>query len=136
VTVDAVSPHSLENQMKHRARLAAVLLVGLAGCASGGSGAPSNPPGTIQRRPNVISAAEIAEQSFRIFNGVQAVMILRPNWPKITVYLDNRLFGLFEKLQEIPANTIREIRLLSVQESRARFGPDAQPAILVLRKTG
>jgi hypothetical protein len=115
-----------------RLRIVPILVtVAAAACASGGGG-----PAPV-RRPtaNLITAEEIAEQRFQARNAMQAVMILRPNWPRnIPVYLDFTLLGIFERMQEVPSDSVREIRLLAVQEARVRFGPEAQASIQIVRK--
>jgi hypothetical protein len=40
----------------------------------------------------------------------------------------------FERLQEVKVATIKEIRLLSREQARVRFGPDAQQTILIVSK--
>lgn len=80
---------------------------------------------------NVITAAEIGQQSFK--NAWQAILSLRPNWPKVDAYVNSRRSSL-ENLQDVPIETVREIRLLSREQARVRFGPDAQQAILVVTK--
>jgi hypothetical protein len=112
-----------------------VLVVMLAGCASsgGGTGLTSEPLSGEARQvsANVISAQEIAAQSFQ--NAWQAIIALRPTWPKIPAYVGNGRIA-FERLQEIPVATVKEIRLLSREQARVRFGPDAQQTILVVYK--
>jgi len=110
--------------------LGAVLM--LAGCASGGTGLVSDPALTRRTSTNVIAADEIARQAFKTAG--QAVVALRPNWEHVNVYLDNKPFGRFEKLEEILSDSVKEIRMLSRQEARVRFGTDAQQCILVTRK--
>ena len=80
---------------------------------------------------NVITAEEIGRQSFS--NAWQAILSLRPNWPKVDAYVNSRRSSL-ENLQDVPIATVREIRLLSREQARVRFGPEAQQAILVVTK--
>lgn len=106
----------------------------LSACASGGStGMTTERLGGEARAvsANVITAEEIAAQNFE--NAWQAVISLRPTWPKIPVYVRNGRMA-FERLQEVPVSTVKEIRLLSREQARVRFGPDAQQTILVVTK--
>jgi hypothetical protein len=115
----------------------AILFISAAvfGCAScgGGTGMTSERLGGEARAvsANVISAEEIAAQSFD--NAWQAVISLRPTWPRIPVFVKNGRIA-FERLQEVPVSTVKEIRLLSREQARVRFGPDAQQTILVVTK--
>ena len=111
-----------------------VLVLLLNGCASGGgTGMTSEPVSAETRRvsANVISAEEISAQSFQ--NAWQAIISLRPTWPKIPAYVNNGRIA-FERLQEVPVATVKEIRLLSREQARVRFGPEAQQTILVVTK--
>ena len=112
-----------------------VLAAMLTGCASGGGGTgmTAAPISAEERRvsANLITAEEIAAQSFQ--NAWQAIISLRPTWPKIPAYVGNGRIA-FERLQEIPVAEVKEIRLLSREQARVRFGPDAQQTILVVRK--
>jgi hypothetical protein len=108
----------------------------LAGCASssgGGTGMTSDRLGGEARRvnANLITADEIAAQSFT--NVWQAIISLRPAWPKIPAYVNNGRMA-FERLQEIPIRDVKEIRRLSLEQARVRFGPEAQETILVVMK--
>lgn len=80
---------------------------------------------------NLITSEEISAQSFQ--NAWQAIISLRPTWPKIPAYVGNGRIA-FERLQEIPVATVKEIRLLSREQARVRFGPDAQQTILVVTR--
>jgi hypothetical protein len=112
--------------------LAAFLLTA---CASGGGGTgmTSAPIDADVRRvsANLITAEEIAAQTFN--NAWQAIISLRPTWPKIPAYVGNARIA-FDRLQEIPVATVKEIRLLSREQARVRFGPDAQQTILVVTR--
>jgi hypothetical protein len=112
-----------------------VITVTLFGCASsgGGTGMTTDRLGGEARAvsANVISAEEIAAQTFQ--NAWQAVISLRPTWPKIPVYVKNTRIA-FERLQEVPIADVKEIRLLSREQARVRFGPEAQQTILVVTK--
>jgi hypothetical protein len=112
-----------------------VLVVMLTGCASGGGGTgmTSAPASGVARQANanLITTEEIAAQSFQ--NAWQAIISLRPTWPKIPAYVGNGRIA-FERLQEVSIATVREIRLLSREQARVRFGPDAQQTILVVTK--
>lgn len=117
-------------------RLTVLLLsLTLFGCASSGgsTGMTSERLGGEARAAsaNLITAEEIAAQSFQ--NAWQAIISLRPTWPKIPAYVNNARIQ-FESLQEVPAATVREIRLLSLEQARVRFGPEAQPTILVVTR--
>jgi hypothetical protein len=80
---------------------------------------------------SLITSEEIQAQSFT--NAWQAVISLRPTWPKIPAWVGNRRIA-FERLQEIPVANVKEIRLLSRKQARVRFGPDAQQTILVVTR--
>jgi hypothetical protein len=80
---------------------------------------------------SLITAEEIAAQTFQ--NAWQAIISLRPTWPKIPAYVGRARIA-FERLQEVPIATVKEIRLLSREQARVRFGPDAQQTIVVVTK--
>lgn len=107
----------------------------LCGCASGGGGTgmTSDRAGGEVRQvnANLITSEEIAAQTFT--NAWQAIISLRPTWPKIPAYVGNGRMA-FERLQEVPVATVKEIRLLSREQARVRFGPDAQQTILVVTR--
>lgn len=84
-----------------------------------------------QVNANLITSEEIAAQTFT--NAWQAIISLRPTWPKIPAYVGNGRMA-FERLQEVPVATVKEIRLLSREQARVRFGPDAQQTILVVTR--
>jgi hypothetical protein len=109
----------------------------LTACASsgGGTGLTGERIGAETRAvsANVITAEEISAQSFQ--NAWQAITALRPTWPKIAAHVGNARTGIaFERLQEVPVASVREIRFLSREQARVRFGPDAQQTILVVTK--
>src|SRR4026208_2241633 len=112
-----------------------VLAAFIVGCASGGGGTGMTSERvtgeTRQVSANLITAQEIAAQNFQ--NAWQAIISLRPTWPKIPAYVNNGRIA-FERLQEIPVTSVKEIRLLSREQARVRFGPDAQQTILVVNK--
>lgn len=120
-----------------RARLF-VLAVAVSACASSGNTAStglSGDPLTGEARQvsaNVITEAEIARHSFE--NAWQAILSLRPTWPRIGAYVNMRRVPQWENLQEVPIGTVKEIRLLSREQARVRFGPEAQAAIQVVTK--
>ena len=109
-------------------------MIGFAACASGGTGMVNTPIPAEARRSsaNVITSEEISRQAFQ--NALQAVLSLRPNWQHLNAWVDDKPFGMFDKLQEIPVSTIKEIRMVSRDEARVRWNQDAQAGILVLRK--
>jgi hypothetical protein len=119
--------------MRQTIVLLAFLLAGCASSSSGGTGMTSDRLGGAARQvnANLITAEEISAQSFT--NTWQAVISLRPAWPKIPAYVRNGRIA-FERLQEVPAQDVKEIRLLSVEQARVRFGPEAQQTILVVMK--
>lgn len=81
---------------------------------------------------NVITAEEISRQTFK--NAWQAILSLRPTWPKtVGAYVNQRRSSL-ENLQDVPIESVVEIRLLSREQARVRFGPEAQQSILVVVK--
>jgi hypothetical protein len=111
-----------------------ILAFALHGCASGGgTGMTSERLGGEARAvgANLITATEIAAQDFQ--NAWQAIISLRPSWPKVPAYVNNRRIQ-FEYLQDVPVASVREIRLLSLEQARVRFGPEAQPTILVVTR--
>ena len=112
-----------------------VLAVLLTGCASGGGGTGMSSERLSGEARAVsaylITAEEIAAQSFQ--NAWQAIISLRPTWPKIPAYVGNARIA-FERLQEVPVATVKEIRLLSREQARVRFGPEAQQTILIVAK--
>lgn len=115
-----------------------LLAVIVSGCASSGAVATTGLSGeplageARQVSANVITEAEIARHSFE--NAWQAILSLRPTWPRIGAYVDRRRVPQWENLQEVPIGTVKEIRLLSREQARVRFGPEAQQAILVVTK--
>jgi hypothetical protein len=113
------------------APLAALLVSACAGKSSTVTGMTSERLSGEARQvnANLITADEIKAQSFN--NAWQAVISLRPTWPQIPVYFKNGRMA-FERLQEIPVADVKEIRLLSREQARVRFGPEAQQTILVV----
>jgi hypothetical protein len=115
-------------------RTVLALVVFLVGCASSGStGMTSDRLGGEARQvnANLITAEEIAAQTFQ--NAWQAIISLRPTWPQIPAFVNNARIA-FERLQDIPVANIREIRLLSREQARVRFGPEAQQTILIVTR--
>lgn len=119
-----------------RLMIATAALLALGACASSG-GSGTGLTSDVGRRealrvnPNVISQQEIAAQSFS--NAWQAVRALRPTWPAIPAYVKNARIA-FERLEEVPIAEVMEIRLLTREQARVRFGPEAQQTILVVSK--
>jgi hypothetical protein len=112
-----------------------VIAVFLTACASGGGSTGMTSEGISgtarQGSTNVISAEEIKAQTFQ--NAWQAVISLRPSWPQVPAFVRNARIS-FERLQEIRIEDVKEIRMLSREQARVRFGPDAQQTILVVTK--
>jgi hypothetical protein len=113
-----------------------VLTAVLSGCASSSGGSTGRTGAELGREQravsaNVITAEEMASHTFD--NAWQAIISLRPNWPQIPAFVGNGRIQ-FERLQEVKVATIKEIRLLSREQARVRFGPDAQQTILVVAK--
>ena len=110
-------------------------LVGLSACASGGGGTGMTSDRLSgearQVSTYVISEQEIKAQTFS--NAWQAVISLRPTWPKVPAYVKNGRMA-FERLQEVPIATVKEIQYLTRDRARVRFGPDAQETIVVVLK--
>lgn len=79
----------------------------------------------------LITEEEIKAQSFA--NAWQAVIALRPSWPKIPVFVKNGRMA-FDRLQEVPIAEVKEIQYLTRDRARVRFGPDAQETIVVISK--
>ncbi len=118
-----------------RSILPIAVFVVAAACASSGSSTgmtSDRMQGEVrQGSANVIIEPEIRAQSF--MNVWQAIISLRPTWPRIAAHVRNGRMA-FERLQEIPVEGVREIRLLSREQARVRFGPEAQQTILVVMK--
>lgn len=112
-----------------------VIALLLTACASGSSSTGMTSEGiggqARQGSTNVITADEIKAQSFQ--NAWQAVISLRPSWPQVPAYVRNGRIS-FERLQEVRVEDVREIRMLSREQARVRFGPDAQQTILVVTR--
>ena len=123
--------------MRHPALVALGAAIVLGGCASGGKGGTGTTEApSAARKPAtssmIISAEELASQPFQ--NAMQAVMTLRPTWERLNVYIDEQPIVMFTALQDIPINTVQEIRMISREQARTRWGINAQAAILVTRK--
>ncbi len=126
----------LDMRMRIRNLPLSFLVAILAGCSSGGGAttgmsAPRLTGEARERSAYVITEDEIAAQSFK--NAWQAILSLRPAWPKVDAYVNSRRSSLPD-LQNVPIETVREIRLLSREQARVRFGPEAQQAILVITR--
>jgi hypothetical protein len=128
-------PRTLDKgrSQRERAVSAAVGLPGGVLPSGGGTGMTSERVGGDVRQvsASLITSEEIQAQSFT--NAWQAVISLRPTWPKIPAWVGNGRIA-FERLQEIPVANVKEIRLLSREQARVRFGPDAQQTILVVTR--
>jgi hypothetical protein len=121
--------------MRHPVLVALGTAMVLGGCASGSKGGSAAPAPSAARRPTstmIISAEELASQPFQ--NALQAVMTLRPTWDHLNIYIDEQPVKFFNALQDIPIDTVKEIRMISREQARARWGIEAQAAILVTRK--
>ncbi len=120
--------------MLRRALASIMTAAALAACASGGKGSSASPAtaSAPSYRANVITAEEIS--AHQLASALDAVLELRPQWDRVPVYMNGRRWGAFEKLQEIPAGTVKEIHLYSREEARVRFGQDTQESILVVLK--
>ena len=95
-----------------------VLALGLAGCASGDSGAPRN--------DSPLGGAEIMA-----YTNVQlALETLRPSWLRRAreVFIDNELAGPVEILRRSFNERISRIELVPSREVIRRFGPCQAPA--------
>ena len=115
------------------ASLVDVLLLTACASRSGSTGMTSEGISSLARQgsTNVITADEIKAQSFQ--NAWQAVISLRPSWPQVPAFVRNGRMS-FERLQEVRIEDVKEIRMLSREQARVRFGPDAQQTILVVTK--
>jgi len=125
---------------------AAFLLIGLAACASTGSG-------SSRGKGDTISEEEVSRWAPSFSNAYQMVDQLRPQWlvkrgtvsltPEsgmvdyIVVYEDRNRLGDPEALRAIPAQNIRSIQRFSAGEA-IPFGPPDHPhgAIVVWTKAG
>jgi hypothetical protein len=132
--------------MRYTVLVASAGAVLSAGCAS--KSASSAPPGTqpppaARVNTNIISAAELEGTTFD--NVATAVVILRPQWARhdigrvstgvpTLVYDQRELIGSFDRLKEIKVSEVKELRWLSRDEARVRFGPNAQQGIMIVRK--
>lgn len=113
-----------------------VLTLMLDACASAGTAASA--PGTTRQsttqRRNVITAAELAENP-DLQTVMDAVRRLRPNWSsRVTVFMDNDLFGEFESLRNVTARQAKEIRFLSASEAQMKWGSRFQEVIQVITR--
>ncbi len=113
-----------------------VLAAVISGCSSGAGGSTGRtgaelPPAQRAVSANVITAEEMSTHTFE--NAWQAIISLRPTWPQIPAFVGNGRIQ-FERLQEVKVATIKEIRLLSREQARVRFGPEAQQTILIVSK--
>ncbi|HEU4988309.1 MAG TPA: TonB-dependent receptor plug domain-containing protein [Gemmatimonadaceae bacterium] len=119
--------------------------VALTACASGGAAAPTS--GGMARDPNVITAAELAnENSPSVYDAIQHLRpeMLRPrlanssssiNSPgdyAVKVYLDGQQVGTISDLRSISTSTIKEIRYLSPAQAQQRFGSGVPGGAIVL----
>lgn len=101
-----------------------VLTLVLDACAAAGTAAsaPGSTAASSTRRQNVITQAEMAEHP-DLQSALDAIRRLRPGWPnRVTVFMDNDLFGDYESLRTVTARQAREIRLLSVSEAQMKWG--------------
>ena len=110
----------------------ALMLVVLAGCASGGS-APSGeaPAATERRNRDVLLQDEIASRT-GITSAYDAIRQLRPTWMRgqrmsgtestsVAVYVNGTRTDA-QQLHQILASTIAEARFLDAGEATMRFG--------------
>ena len=122
------------------------LLAGLllAGCASGGVGTGGS---STYRDPNVITAAELAnENSPNVYDAIQHLRpeMLRPHLANasssisspqdytVHVYMDSNRLGGISDLRTIPVATVKEIRYLNPAQAMQRFGSGNPGGVIVL----
>jgi hypothetical protein len=137
--------------IRHITPFILTLVATTAACASarfaGGPVSRSDRPHlvrTAEGRLRVLTAADIARVDAR--TAYDAIARLRPiflgsarmtNSAERPVYVDGIRFGLVEQLRDIPAGTVREIRLLNAVEATNRFGTGhSSGALVVSTKTG
>jgi hypothetical protein len=132
--------------MRHIAVLAATMVLVAGGCASKNSAAAppgTQPPPAPRMDTNIITAAELEGTNFD--NVATAVVVLRPQWTKYDVgrvtsvqptlvYNEKELIGSFERLKEIKVSEVKELRWLTRDQARVRYGPNAQAGIMMVRK--
>jgi hypothetical protein len=133
--------------MRFNVALAAASTLLGAACASSTKteAAPGIRPAAPATRTNtnILSAAELEGTTFD--NVATAVIILRPQWAKYDVgrvstgeptlvYDERRLIGSFERLKDYQVKDVKELRWLSRDEARVRYGPNAQAGIMFVKK--
>lgn len=108
---------------------------------------PNQP--TIKRRPDVLTAAEIAQRS-GLQNAYEAVQRLRAAWLRtrdiggpvrgpapIVVYIDGIRGSGLDDLRNIPVSMVVEMQKLSANDATTRYGTDHMSgAILVITARG
>jgi hypothetical protein len=127
-------------------RIAALLMLVLAGCAS--AGGTENTSRTGNKNRNLITAEEVRNSNAT--NAYLLVQSLRPNMltargatsitlgdPGVIVFLDDQRFGNVEALKTIHPNQIEQIRYLSASEAQNRWGTGfPQGVIQVMSRRG
>lgn len=118
-------------------RILAVLVFALlaGACASAGGAGGS---AARNAKSDVLTLAEIQESGLP--NAYELVSRLRRPWLRndpvtggpVTVYMDDQEIGGAEKLRDIPAVTIAELRLVSNEEALLRWSNDIPGRVIVV----
>jgi hypothetical protein len=133
--------------MPRRPLLALLALLAFLALPEVGSAQDEKPK--IKRRPDVITAAEIAERS-DLQNAYEAVQRLRSAWLRtrdigtptrgpapIVVYIDGIKANALDDLRNIPVSMVVEMQKLSASDATTRYGTDHMSgAILVTTARG
>ena len=140
-----------------RVGVAALVMTGIWGCASGGGG--TNVGGDVaagaaastsrtRRNPDIIDAAEISARAFDAGNAMQIIQKLRPQMlqgrglssptdptgetarPK--VYVDNVSYGDVGSLTNLTATQIMQIQFLNARDATTRFGTGHMGGVILV----
>lgn len=112
-------------------------------------GAAATSTASVNRSPDVISQAELADPAVANLNAYEAVRRLRPNFliargvrsvdgpaPEVKISIEGGPLQQLSMLKEFSARQVKELRYLSASDARERFGTgsDAGPVIVVKRR--
>lgn len=121
--------------MKHRLLIVLTLALLATACATATKSSGSGAGGSDR---NVLTTAQIDESGLP--NAYELVSRLRRAWLRndpvtggpVTVYMDDREVGGAEKLREIPAVTVAELRLVRNEDAIMRWNPDIKGSVIVV----
>jgi len=121
--------------MKHRLFIILTLALLATGCATA---TKSSGAGAGDSDSNLLTTAQIDASGLP--NAYELVSRLRRAWLRndpvtggpVTVYMDDREIGGAEKLREIPAVTIAELRLVRNEEAIMRWSPSIRGSVIVV----